>query len=497
MAAPRCPHCEVALTEAEAAAGLCPDCASPFAGGAVPEAVPVLPTATAVRGGRLAFPAGLIAGAVIALSAAAAWWAWGPGLHPVGAAGAPPSDDGGSAVAEERANRVQAAARTALEAVAVAEERRAAAEDGLADAEAQAEVAEERVAALQQAAAEAEAKARSASSLAADTRDMEERAQKARAAAQQAEVQRAAAERALAEARLRVQGTQAQQASLDRQLAAAQGRLQTAKGKEDQARQAEGEAVRARQTAERQLADARTRLQAAQTQADALDKALVDRKAKLADRDRAIEAKKAELVSLDRAVAAKRAKTLPRPDMDATAGPKAAGSFVREWLVIGPFADPDRKGHATAFPPEGEAVDLAKDYKGVGSLLRWRPHTSSTDYVDLAALFKIQDPAVGYAVCWVRSDRVRAAQLSLGSNDGIKVWVNGKQVADRPVSRSAAPGQDHAACELAAGWNELRVKVDNTGGPWGFYLELQEPDGKSPLSGLELRVKPLDPKTKK
>src|SRR5205823_2517435 len=99
---------------------------------------------------------------------------------------------------------------------------------------------------------------------------------------------------------------------------------------------------------------------------------------------------------------ASRRPPAPVPDTDApAAAAKPTGTFVREWLVVGPFADPERKGHATAFPPEAEAVDLAKDYKGIGSLLRWRPHNSPTDYVDLAGLFRIHDPAVGYAVCWV------------------------------------------------------------------------------------------------
>jgi hypothetical protein len=489
MAATRCAHCDTALTEAEATGGMCPECGDPIAGGLPPMADPVVPIATPVRGRWLAFPAGLVAGALLALSAAAAWWTWGSPLRAAHAAAAAPSDGGGSVAAGERARRVQATARTALEAAVEAEERRAAAEDELAEAEALAEVAEGRVAALQRAAAEAEARTRSAQASAADVRDAEDKARKARVAAQQSEAQRAAAERAIADARNRLQAVLAQQADVDRQMVAVQGRVQAAKGKEDLARRAEAEAQRARQTAERQLAEARTRLQAAQIQADTLDKTLAERKAKLADRDRALEAKKAQLADLDRAIEAKKSQ-------GTVAGTKP-GAFVRDWLVIGPFADPDRKGHATAFPPEAEAVDQATEYKGIGSLLRWHPQTSPKDYIDLAGLFRIQDPAVGYAVCWVRPDRARPAQLSLGSNDGIKVWVNGKLVADRAVSRSASPGQDKAACEFAAGWNEIRVKVDNTGGPWGFYLEVREPGGERPFSGLEFRTAPPDSKPKK
>ncbi|MBO0700642.1 MAG: hypothetical protein J2P46_19755, partial [Zavarzinella sp.] len=370
-------------------------------------------------------------------------------------------------------------------------ERRAAAEDDLVEIESLVQAAEDRLATVRQASTEAEALAQAARSSVADTREAEEKARKARAAAQQAETQRAAAERMLADIQVRLPAMQAQHMDLDRQVAAARNRLQAAKDKENQARQGEVEAQRAREAAERQLADTRARLQAVQTAIAALDKTLEERKSKLADRDRALDAKKAQLAELDRAIGLKKAVAT------APAEPKAGAAFVRDWLVVGPFADPDRKGHATAYPPETDPVDQAKEYKGVGSLLRWRPHNSPTDYVDFAGLFRIQDPAVGYAVCWVKSDKARPAQLSLGSNDGIKVWVNAKVVADRAVSRSASPGQDKVACEFAAGWNELRVKVDNTGGPWGFYLEVRDPGGEKPLAGLEYRTTPPGTKPKK
>jgi len=505
MAALRCSHCDTVLTDAEAIAGMCPACDSPIGGDFVPEALPVVPTAAPVRGRWLAFPAGLVVGAILTLSAAVAWSAWGPGFRLADAAGASTSDESTSVAAEDRARRVESAARAALEAAVEAEERRAATAEELADTEALAEVAEERVTVLRQAAADAEDRARSARAAVADAREAEDRARKARAAAERADITRAAAERALTDTAGRLAAARVQQADLDRQLIAANARLQAAKGKEEQARQAEAEAQRARQAVEKQLAESRSRLQAARAEVAALDKVLAERKAKLAERDRATETKKVDPPEADRAAAARRPRRpLPSPDAVPPEPPpppgdsKPTGAFVREWLIVGPFADADRKGHATAFPPEAGAVDPGKEYKGAGGPVRWRPHSSPADYVDLAKLFRTQEPAVGYAVCWVRSDRARSARLSLGSNDGIKVWVNGKQVADKAVSRSAAPDQDRVPCELTPGWNELRVKVDNTGGPWGFYLELQEPTGERPPTGPEFRVTPPpDPKAKK
>jgi len=207
--------------------------------------------------------------------------------------------------------------------------------------------------------------------------------------------------------------------------------------------------------------------------------------------------KRSRLADLDRTIQAKAAKSPGRPAPAPVYSLKPSEGFVRDWLVVGPFPAPDRKGHSLTFPPEADPLDPKKEYKAGPGVLRWRPHTSPDDYVDFAKLFKTEDPAVAYAVCWVRSERPRRLWLSLGSNDGIKVWVGGKVVADNPVFRSAAPGQDKVTCELVAGWNEVRVKIDNQGGPWGFYFDARDPATDKAAGGLEFTTTPPDVKGKK
>jgi hypothetical protein len=235
--------------------------------------------------------------------------------------------------------------------------------------------------------------------------------------------------------------------------------------------------------ADRQLAAARARLQAAKDQAAAADREVAERKTRITD--------------LDRTIQAKAARATPRSVAAPVVSLKPSEGFVRDWLVVGPFPAPDRKGHTVTFPPETDPFDLKKEYKAGAATLHWQTHPSSGDYVDFAKLFHTEDPAVAYAICWVRSDRARRVVLSLGSNDGIKVWVGGKSVADVGVFRSASPGQDRASCELAAGWNEVRVKIDNQGGPWGFYFEVRDPATNRPATGLEFTTTPPDPKGKK
>ena len=492
MAIVRCSSCDIVLTEAEASTGTCPDCGTPLSGG--PAIPPPSSGNTEPEARRWpTFLAGLAVGAIVAASAAAGWWAWVRPAH-----SAPPVVAG---VREE----MLSPAIPANEQAALPSEAQAAAERAQTEARDRLEAVTVRLAAAEKERAATEAKLRAAQTRVAEL----ERAQ--RELPPPTEAQRAA-ERALAEAQARLDASRAERAAVEKERAAVRADREKAIGETRQAEaaaRAAREAVRQVDTqrngveaalanarsrlkaleadqaaADRKLTETRTRLQATEARASEADRALADRKAQLADRDRELAARREQIAALDRDARERAAKAAPPP-----AGPPGPG-FVRVWLVAGPFAAPDRKGHAVSFPPEAGPIDPKQEFKGPTAPVRWQVHASPTDYVDLARLFKTEDPAVGYAVGWVRAAKPGPAVLSLGSNDGIKAWVNGKVIVDLPVSRSAAPGPDRVACDLAAGWNGVRVKVDNTGGPWGFYLEGRDPTGDKPLTGLEARATP-------
>ena len=77
------------------------------------------------------------------------------------------------------------------------------------------------------------------------------------------------------------------------------------------------------------------------------------------------------------------------------------------------------------------------------------------------------------------------AQLEMGSDDGIKAWLNGKLVHDQWTNRGAAPRQTLVKVKLTKGWNELMLKVvDQTGG-WVAACRIRKPDGTK-LDGLKI-----------
>ncbi|WP_394796429.1 DUF1549 and DUF1553 domain-containing protein [Armatimonas sp.] len=74
----------------------------------------------------------------------------------------------------------------------------------------------------------------------------------------------------------------------------------------------------------------------------------------------------------------------------------------------------------------------------------------------------------------VRTLSVAAATtlpLSFGSDDAIKVWVNGKQVVAKKITRGVLPDQDRVSVALQPGANTLIVKIVNGGGASGFYFK--------------------------
>ena len=163
---------------------------------------------------------------------------------------------------------------------------------------------------------------------------------------------------------------------------------------------------------------------------------------------------------------------------------------MRTWRVLGPFPNPDGKGMATPYPPEAEPIDLTRAYDGAGGKVRWKSHVWAEPKVDFKKVFRPTDNVVGYAVCWVYSDRRRTASVELGSDDGCRVWLNRKVILSKPEPRSAGPRQDVVPISLPRGWSELLVKVGQTTGEWELYVELIDPEGLSLLPAVRLSTRP-------
>ena len=60
--------------------------------------------------------------------------------------------------------------------------------------------------------------------------------------------------------------------------------------------------------------------------------------------------------------------------------------------------------------------------------------------------------------------------MSLGSDDAIKVWFNGTEVAGEQSDRGVAPDQEKLVLQLKQGENTLLLKIVNHDQGSGFYF---------------------------
>ncbi len=147
--------------------------------------------------------------------------------------------------------------------------------------------------------------------------------------------------------------------------------------------------------------------------------------------------------------------------------PVSAIKTIRNVWLVGPFPD-RRAGLRKTHPPEQGPIDLAAEYPVIDAKLTWKP--ANGRYFDLTQLLGRRDHASSYAYCRLESPRRQQILLFVGSNDGVKMWHNGRLVWEHEVVRRALAFQDSVVIELQPGSNDLLVRVRNVTGDSGMYL---------------------------
>jgi hypothetical protein len=157
----------------------------------------------------------------------------------------------------------------------------------------------------------------------------------------------------------------------------------------------------------------------------------------------------------------------------------SARRFLMEWNLVGPFPAADMNDLQTVYPPEKEA-DLTKKYKGKNDAeVGWRTvQAGPTGYVRLDELVRPNEQVLAYGLAYVFSPDNRQASVLLGSDDGVRVWVNDELVHTNPAYRPAVPDQDRFPVNLKKGWNKVLIKVLQGAGGWGYYFRFSDPRGE-------------------
>ncbi len=84
------------------------------------------------------------------------------------------------------------------------------------------------------------------------------------------------------------------------------------------------------------------------------------------------------------------------------------------------------------------------------------------------------DDVTSYALYTYNSDKDQALTMATGSDDSIKVWLNGEVVFSNAVNRGASRWQDEFPINLVQGDNLFLVKVSDRSGGWGMHVGISE-----------------------
>lgn len=155
------------------------------------------------------------------------------------------------------------------------------------------------------------------------------------------------------------------------------------------------------------------------------------------------------------------------------------GNMVPQWYIIGPFSGvSERNVLQTSFSPE-KIIDFKKTYPGGDRMVSWQQiNTPRNGIIDFNAHFSKTSAVAAYAFTYVWAPENRKVNILAGSDDGIRIWLNGALIHDLDVKRGIAMDEDIVPANLKKGWNRLLVKVSDTGGGWGLCLRFEDKFGE-------------------
>jgi len=176
-------------------------------------------------------------------------------------------------------------------------------------------------------------------------------------------------------------------------------------------------------------------------------------------------------------------------------------TFLRSWMVIGPFpVAPYREGEPAPESWAEEAIDVPRLWRTSGNLegQEWREITApdGTPKVTLEDKLSPNENVSAYAAVHLWTERQCDRRLLLGSDDGVAVWLNGKRLFQKYVTRATRLDEDSVPVRLRAGHNLLVLKVVQGASGWDFAARLDNNSGISwSLSLPGKRSALLDPST--
>jgi CubicO group peptidase (beta-lactamase class C family) len=171
------------------------------------------------------------------------------------------------------------------------------------------------------------------------------------------------------------------------------------------------------------------------------------------------------------------------------------GGFMKQWLVLKPIplstdpkATPDQEAQKQAFAQDSLA-DIGGEtrlqtYAGLkqkisGRELEWTVVDSKTDEIDLRSEGQPGDFAIAYAYAEITLPVEISGLLGVGSDDAVKIWLNGKLIHENWSARACQADDDIVPVSFQRGTNRLLFKIQNIEGDWAFTCRLMSSEDQA------------------
>jgi len=145
---------------------------------------------------------------------------------------------------------------------------------------------------------------------------------------------------------------------------------------------------------------------------------------------------------------------------------RGTGGFLRFWTVCGPLP-----GTRLDVP------DLPADFAAYPGLMAaggvWLPiEAESRGRIDLRVAFPRTGSGTALLHTFFRVPEDGVYRLRIGSDDGVRVDLDGRQILLRDVRRPWKADRDTVKVRLTAGWHRLLVRVVDYGGEWAASVRV-------------------------
>jgi CubicO group peptidase (beta-lactamase class C family) len=157
-------------------------------------------------------------------------------------------------------------------------------------------------------------------------------------------------------------------------------------------------------------------------------------------------------------------------------------SFMNNWLVLGPVkftgsgTSPDESGQRAAFDKDELTAVTLKSGKLPATLkigntdYSFKPASSQDGIIDFIKIFGDGDYSIAYALAEIVTEAPMKVIMGVGSDDDIKIFLNGTLVHSNWIARATTPDDDIITFDLKKGSNQVLVKVQNITGGWSFAM---------------------------